>query len=84
MFAKRAFPGRWRRRDYTSVDWPPIVTILPMAKKTLTAAERLVDEQMLAMLEWASERPDKWHNIGKLEATQRAAELLEKRGVIEI
>jgi hypothetical protein len=39
---------------------------------------------MLAMLEWASDCPDKWHSIGKLEATKRAAELLAKRGVIEI
>ena len=53
-------------------------------KKVLTKAERLVDEQMLAMLEWASDRPDKWHNIGKIEATKKAAELLAKRGVIEI
>jgi hypothetical protein len=28
--------------------------------------------------------PDKWHKIGNLEATKRAAELLAKRGVIEI
>jgi hypothetical protein len=27
---------------------------------------------------------DKWHNIGKLDATRKAAELLPKRGVIEI
>ena len=39
---------------------------------------------MLAMLEWASEHPKQWHNIGKLEATQKAAELLAKRGVIEV
>jgi hypothetical protein len=39
---------------------------------------------MLAMLEWASDRPDRRHNIGKLEATQKEAELLAKRGVIEI
>jgi hypothetical protein len=39
---------------------------------------------MLAMLEWASDRPDKWHSIGKMEATQKAAELLAKRGVIEL
>lgn len=45
--------------------------------KKLTKAERMVNEQMLAMLEWASEHPKAWHNIGKLEATQRAAELLE-------
>jgi hypothetical protein len=35
------------------------------------------------MLEWASDHPNRWHNIGKLEATQKAAGLLEKRGVIE-
>ena len=32
----------------------------PMAKKKLTKAERLVDEQMLALLEWASENPKNW------------------------
>lgn len=55
-----------------------------MAKKKPTAAERLVDEQMLTMLEWASDNPTKWHRIGKLEATRKAAELLAKRGVIEL
>jgi hypothetical protein len=55
-----------------------------MPKPKFTAAERLVQEQMLAMLEWASDRPDKWHKIGNLEATKRAAELLKERGVIEI
>jgi hypothetical protein len=55
-----------------------------MAKRKLTAAERLVDEQMLAILEWASDRPDKWHKIGYLDATKRAAELLAKRDVIEV
>jgi hypothetical protein len=55
-----------------------------MAKKKLSAAERLVDEQMLAMLEWASERPGKWQRIGNLDATKKAAELLAARGVIEI
>jgi hypothetical protein len=55
-----------------------------MAMKKLTKAERLVNEQMLAMLEWASEHPNKWHRIGKLETTQCAAELLAKRGVIEV
>jgi hypothetical protein len=52
--------------------------------KTLNKTERLVQEQTLAMLEWASDLPDKWHNIGKLEATQKAAALLAKRGVIEV
>lgn len=57
-----------------------------MAKKKLTAAERLVDEQMLAILEWATEYPkrDAWHKIGNLEATKKAADLLAKRGVIEV
>jgi hypothetical protein len=50
----------------------------------LTAAERLVDDQMLAMLEWASYRPGKWHKIGNLVATKKAAELLAKCGAIEI
>lgn len=54
-----------------------------MAKR-LTKAERLVDEQMLAIVEWASEHPGRWHNIGKLEATKTAAGLLAKRGVIEV
>jgi hypothetical protein len=44
-----------------------------MSKPRITAAERLVQEQMLAMLEWASNRPDKWHRIGNLEATKAAA-----------
>lgn len=43
-----------------------------------------MQEQMLAMLEWASDRPDKWHKIGNLAATKTAAELLAKRDVIEI
>jgi hypothetical protein len=34
--------------------------------KILTNAEKLVNEQTLAMLEWASDHPDRWHNIGKL------------------
>lgn len=55
-----------------------------LAKKKLTAAERLVQEQMLAMLEWASDHPNRWHDIGKLDATKKAAELLAKRGIIEI
>jgi hypothetical protein len=54
-----------------------------MATKKLTKAERMVDEAMLAMLEWSSERPKSWHDIGKLPEFKSAAELLEKRGVIE-
>jgi hypothetical protein len=38
-----------------------------MAKKKLSKVERLIDEQMLAMLEWASDHTSKWHNIGKLQ-----------------
>jgi hypothetical protein len=50
----------------------------------LTKAEKLVDEQVLALLEWAANRPKSWHPIGTLPETQRAAELLADRGVIEI
>jgi hypothetical protein len=52
-------------------------------KKRLTKAERALDEAMLAMLEWAAEHPKRWHDIGKLAEFKGAAELLEKRGVIE-
>jgi hypothetical protein len=52
--------------------------------KKLTKAERLVNEQMLAILEWASDHPKHWHDIGPLPASKQAAELLAKRGVIEI
>jgi hypothetical protein len=51
--------------------------------KKLSKAERVVDEAMLAMLEWASAHPTRWHDIGKLPGFRAAAELLEKRGVIE-
>jgi NDP-sugar pyrophosphorylase family protein len=54
-----------------------------MASK-LTKAERLVNERMLAVVEWAAKHPKHWHNIGKLEATRKAAELLAKRSAIEI
>jgi hypothetical protein len=53
-----------------------------MAK--LTKAEKLVQEKMLALLEWAADWPNAWHDIGKLSETVKAAELLKKRGVIEI
>lgn len=52
--------------------------------KRLTAAERLVNEQMLALLEWAAEHPKQWHEIGREPSAIKAAGLLEKRGVIEI
>jgi hypothetical protein len=51
--------------------------------RKLTAAERLVDEQMLAMLEWGSDNPGQWHSIGTLEATKEAVRRPEKRGVIQ-
>jgi hypothetical protein len=54
-----------------------------MAKK-LSKAERLVDEQMLAIVEWAADHPKHWHDIGPLPASKQAAELLAKRGVIEV
>jgi hypothetical protein len=46
----------------------------------LTKAEKLVQEQMLALLEWAAVRPKSWHPIGTLPETQRAAELLAALG----
>lgn len=52
--------------------------------RKISNAEKLVNEQMLAILEWAAKHPKAWHDIGKIKATQTAAELLEKRGVIEI
>ena len=36
------------------------------------------------MLEWAADHPTKSHPVGKLDATRKAADLLQKRGVIEI
>jgi hypothetical protein len=56
----------------------------PNLKKKITNAERAVQREMLAMLEWASKRPGRWLKIGNLKTDQKAAELLEKRGVIEI
>jgi hypothetical protein len=52
--------------------------------KRLTKPEKLLNEQMLALLEWAADHPKRWHDIGKLPESQKAAELLAKRGVIEI
>jgi hypothetical protein len=39
---------------------------------------------MLAVLEWVAEHPKRWYEIGKMPDSQKTAELLEKRGVIEI
>jgi hypothetical protein len=50
----------------------------------LTKPEKLLNEQMLALLEWAADHPKRWHDIGNLPQTQRAADLLARRGVIEI
>jgi hypothetical protein len=47
-----------------------LVTVM----RKVTKAERLLNEQMLALLDWASEHPKQWHDNGKLA----------KRGVIEI
>jgi hypothetical protein len=57
--------------------------IRSMVRK-LTKAEREVDEQMLAIIEWAADHPKHWHNIGPLPASKQAAAMLEQRGVIEI
>ena len=40
-----------------------------MSTKKLTKAERLVQEQMLALLEWAAEYPKRWHPIGAVLET---------------
>jgi hypothetical protein len=37
-----------------------------VTSKKLTKAEKLVQEQMLALLEWAADRPNSWLRIGKL------------------
>lgn len=55
-----------------------------MATKRHTKAEKQVADDMLALVEWASEPPDEWHPIGRLASTKKAAELLAERGVIEI
>ena len=52
--------------------------------RKISKEEKLVNEQMLAVLEWASDNPGQWHSIGQLEATKRAVELLERRGVIQV
>ena len=46
-------------------------------KKKINKVEREVQKDMLAMLEWASKRPDRWHNIGKLPESQKAAERID-------
>lgn len=56
----------------------------PELATKLSKAERLVQEQMLALIEWASDRPARWHDLGRDPATMKAAEHLEKRGVIEV
>jgi hypothetical protein len=52
--------------------------------RRLSKSEKLLNEQMLALLEWAADHPKRWHDIGTLPETLKAAEPLEKRGVIEI
>jgi hypothetical protein len=52
--------------------------------KRPTNQERLLKEQMLALLEWAADHSKRWHDIGTLRESQKAAELLAQRGVIEI
>src|ERR1700735_1600779 len=58
--------------------------ISPIMAENLTKTDRLADGQMLALLEWATDHPKAWHDIGTLDATRQAAALLDKRGVIEI
>jgi len=43
-----------------------------MARPKLTKAEKLVQEQMLALLEWAADRPKSWHPIDDTGRRARA------------
>jgi hypothetical protein len=87
MAAKRK--QRKRQRIDTMIDFhvyeaQKARTIAAMIRK-LTKAERLVNEQMLAMLEWATEqKPGRWNDIGPMPESKEAARLLAERGVIEI
>jgi len=62
----------------------PVYNAQRMPKPKITKAEKLVNEQMLAVLEWASHNPGQWHSIGSLEATKQAVLALEKRGVLQV
>jgi hypothetical protein len=55
-----------------------------MTKPKLTKPEQVMQEEMLATLKRAADHPDLWHSIGLRDATKRAVELLETRGVIEV
>ena len=46
----------------------------------LRACVKLLNEQMLAILEWAAEHPKRWHDTGKMPEPRKAAELPAKRG----
>lgn len=53
--------------------------------KKLPKAERLINERILALLEWATEHPPgRWYAIGPEEDWNRAAQILAERGIIEI
>ena len=56
---------------------------MPGMVRRLSKSEKLLNEQMLVLLEWAADHPKRWHDIGKLPESQKVAELLEKRGVID-
>jgi hypothetical protein len=47
--------------------------------KKLTKRERMLNEQMLALLEWATDHPARWHNVGAMPESRQAAELLADR-----
>jgi hypothetical protein len=42
--------------------------------KRLAKAEKLLNEQMLAILEWAAEHPKRWHDIGKMPESRKAGQ----------
>lgn len=52
--------------------------------KKITAAERKVAKAMLLALEYANEHPEQWHEIGPYAADQKAVEMLQARGVVEV
>lgn len=58
--------------------------MMPGMVRRLSKSEKLLNEQTLALLEWAADHPKRWHDIGTLAETLKAAELLEKHVVIEI
>jgi hypothetical protein len=45
--------------------------------RKLNKSERLVDEQMLALLEWAADHPKRWHDIGDSVPARASEEVVK-------